>query len=170
MAATAEKKVKENTGDPAKEMLLRNSVDVLRAFMECSSQIQQGVLKMAQIINDPNTDQDEKMAAGDTLMEALYPRYIGEELGMDLEQYDTIQREIDSEIERELDQETDTFAARLAALMEQQKMTQQDLANLIQVGQPAISMMLARQCRPQRRTVERIAKALGVEVKDLWPT
>jgi len=43
------------------------------------------------------------------------------------------------------------------------------LAEKIGVGQPAISMMLQRQCRPQKRTVMRIAEALGVSAEELWP-
>lgn len=48
-------------------------------------------------------------------------------------------------------------------------MTQDQLAEKIGVGQPAISMMLKRQCRPQKRTVQRLAEALGVAAEELWP-
>ncbi len=48
-------------------------------------------------------------------------------------------------------------------------MSQVELAAAIGVGQPAISMMLSRNCRPQRRTVECIARALEVTPNDLWP-
>ena len=48
-------------------------------------------------------------------------------------------------------------------------MTQEQLAAKIGVGQPAISNMLNRQCRPQRRTVKRLATALDVSPEDLWP-
>ena len=33
----------------------------------------------------------------------------------------------------------------------------------------AVSMLLSRQSRPQRRTVERFARARGVAPEDLWP-
>ena len=42
-------------------------------------------------------------------------------------------------------------------------------AAAIGVGQPAISMVLTRNCRPQRRTVEKIAKALDVSAEEVWP-
>jgi lambda repressor-like predicted transcriptional regulator len=47
--------------------------------------------------------------------------------------------------------------------------TQVQLAETIGVGQSAIAMMLQRECRPQRRTVARMAEALGVTPETLWP-
>jgi transcriptional regulator with XRE-family HTH domain len=48
-------------------------------------------------------------------------------------------------------------------------LTQAELAEAAGVDQPAISMMLARRGRPQRRTPEKIARALQGEVDQLWP-
>jgi transcriptional regulator with XRE-family HTH domain len=53
--------------------------------------------------------------------------------------------------------------------MESNGLTQAELAAKVGVGQPAISMMLNRSCRPQKKTVRRIATALGVTVEELWP-
>jgi transcriptional regulator with XRE-family HTH domain len=53
--------------------------------------------------------------------------------------------------------------------MEERGVTQTELAERIGVGQPAISNMLCRQCRPQKRTVEKIAAALEVAPEELWP-
>jgi len=39
----------------------------------------------------------------------------------------------------------------------------------IGIGPSAISMMLNRQYGPQRRTIEKLAKALKVPVADIWP-
>jgi lambda repressor-like predicted transcriptional regulator len=41
-------------------------------------------------------------------------------------------------------------------------------AALVGVGQSALSMMLKRQCRPQERTVQRLAEGLGVAAEELW--
>jgi DNA-binding XRE family transcriptional regulator len=103
----------------------------------------------------------------------LYPQYIGEELGMDSEQYDAIQKESECasepDLDVSLDREEATFAERLRELMDKNGISQTRLAEMIGVGQPAISMMLSRSCRPQLRTVEKIAQALGVSVNSLWP-
>ena len=69
----------------------------------------------------------------------------------------------------EMDKEEEMFAERLRAIMEEKGLTQTQLAESLKIGQSAISNMLHRQCRPQRRTVLRIAEALGVDPGDLWP-
>jgi transcriptional regulator with XRE-family HTH domain len=69
----------------------------------------------------------------------------------------------------EMDREEETFAARLRARMDERGFTQESLALKLGIGQPAISNMLNRQCRPQRRTVLRLAEALGVPAAELWP-
>ena len=66
-------------------------------------------------------------------------------------------------------EEEATFAERLTALLEVKGMSPGGLADAVGVGQPAISMMLARQCRPQRRTVEKIANVLKVAPEELSP-
>jgi transcriptional regulator with XRE-family HTH domain len=68
-----------------------------------------------------------------------------------------------------MDQEEASFADRLRSLMEKKGLTQEQLAAKVGVGQPAISMMLQRNCRPQRRTVLRLAEAFGVSPEELWP-
>ncbi len=74
-----------------------------------------------------------------------------------------------TEIDERLDREEVIFANRLARLIDEKSVTQVELARRIGVSQSAISMLLARRCRPQRRTVARIAEALGVSESDLWP-
>jgi transcriptional regulator with XRE-family HTH domain len=68
-----------------------------------------------------------------------------------------------------MDREEATFADRLRAVMQERGVTQEQLAERIGVGQSAIAMMLQRQCRPQRRTVSRMAEALEVPPDRLWP-
>jgi lambda repressor-like predicted transcriptional regulator len=69
----------------------------------------------------------------------------------------------------EMDRQEQSFANNLRKLLEERGVTQAELAEKLGIGQPAISMMLQRQCRPQKRTVARIAEALGVEPSALWP-
>jgi transcriptional regulator with XRE-family HTH domain len=52
--------------------------------------------------------------------------------------------------------------------MAQRQLTQAELAQRIGVGQSAISMLLKRRCRPQRKTLGKLATTLGVEVEALW--
>jgi transcriptional regulator with XRE-family HTH domain len=65
--------------------------------------------------------------------------------------------------------EESIFAQRVDSLMREKELTQELLAERIGVSQPAISNMLTRKCRPQRRTVARIATALNVRPEEIWP-
>jgi lambda repressor-like predicted transcriptional regulator len=142
----------------------------LCAFRECSDEIQAMIVEMASIANDPEATPDEREAAVATIAEALFPDGDGGPPGVDLEESESLDVQgPEKAILEALDAEEATFAKRLAALLREKQMTQVQLAESIGVGQPAISMMLSRKCRPQRRTVEKIAGALGVAPNDLWP-
>lgn len=142
----------------------------LCAFKECSDEIQGIILEMAALMNDPETTPEEHDAALHTIYDAMTPSGVNGKLGVDLEESESasVENEEGRAILAEMDREEATFAERLQAQMAARDMTQHDLARAIGVGQPAISMMLARKCRPQRRTVEKIAAALGVTAADLW--
>ncbi|HEY1067413.1 MAG TPA: helix-turn-helix transcriptional regulator [Pirellulales bacterium] len=61
------------------------------------------------------------------------------------------------------------FAARLRQLMEEKRITQQELANRVGCSQPAISQLLSRQRRPRKETLLALAAALSVAPEELWP-
>lgn len=144
-----------------------------RAYLEASEEVQQVIIDMVSVCEDRDSSQDEVQSALDTLVEALFPvtndkdGFLGIEIGELREVQDQDTKET---VLAALDLEEQTFAERLAAMLELQSVSQSELADRIGVGQPAISMMLARGCRPQRRTVEKIADALGLVPADLWPT
>ncbi len=135
------------------------------AYRECSPEIQEIIHDMTAIAADPEATADEKRLASQTLIEALFPA-----LTADVHDQDEIllrSRE-SQQIEMDLDHEEVTFAERLRVLMAEKSITQEYLAEMTGVSQPAIANMLARQCRPQRRTIAKIAAALGVESSELW--
>ncbi len=143
------------------------------AFMECSDEVQAAVREMIAITEDPEADDVEREMALATIAEALFPKPHDGEVGIELEESERTESQHAHETRKvldEMDREEANFAERLRSLMEQRGMTQAQLAEKIGVGQPAISMMLNRQCRPQRRTVVRIAEALSVAHEELWPT
>jgi transcriptional regulator with XRE-family HTH domain len=72
------------------------------------------------------------------------------------------------EVQRMNTQEA-TFAHRVRELMETKRISQQELADRVGCSQPAISQMLNRSCRPQKKTILKIAEALQVQARDLWP-
>ena len=60
------------------------------------------------------------------------------------------------------------FAEKLRELLRARAITQAELAARVGSSQPAISLMLKRQCRPQKSTILSIASALNVDPRELW--
>ncbi|MFO0916517.1 MAG: helix-turn-helix transcriptional regulator [Pirellulales bacterium] len=139
----------------------------LSAYKECSPEIQSIVDEMTGIVNDDNATKEEKEHAIDVVIEALFPSLI-----QDIKEAHrrfTESGPIVDEAVQSLDRQEAGFASRLRELMDDRGMTQAELAAAIGVKQPAISMMLNRDCRPQQRTVMRLADALQVLPDELWP-
>ena len=139
------------------------------AYTECCAEVQAAIRDMSSIVNDPDADEDEREMALSTIQDALFPVHHAGHLGMDVVAWDRLEARNRPDVASDLDQDEATFAERVGALMGRQGMSQADLADAIGVGQPAVSMMLARNSRPQARTVQRIAAALGVPAAELWP-
>ena len=143
---------------------LRLFAHLLRIYLDRGQEDQEGIESMASIITNPDADDDDVQAALDTLRESLHSTASA----VDLESEDELTDE-ERSASRRMDSEEAAFAERLLAVMTEKNMSQVQLAAAIGVGQPAISMMLSRNCRPQRRTVERLARALEVSPEQLWP-
>ena len=146
---------------------------LIRAYIECSDEIQAGIRDMLDILNDADADDDDRDMALVTLADALFPNFHKGQLGMDLEESEREAAEASHELREIVSQmngEEATFADRLREIMKQRNITQKELADKTGVGQPAISNILNRQCRPQKRTVLKIASALDVAPTELWPS
>jgi predicted XRE-type DNA-binding protein len=154
------------------KLQLLQGAKFLRAYLECSDNVQAGIRELLDVVNDPETDDDDRESTLMTLADALFPNPHEGKLGADLEQTECLGAAHHDEMREALEElvrEEQTFAERLRSLMDARDLNQQELAKMLGVGQPAISNMLNRQCRPQRRTVARIAKALDVNPEELWP-
>jgi lambda repressor-like predicted transcriptional regulator len=146
---------------------------LLGTFKECSDEIQSVIVDMAGVYNSSDATEDEKEAALSTIAEALFPSQHHGILGVCLE---TCKEELRTSPDlgvrtllKQMDSEQSSFSDRVTALLDEKMMSQSDLAAAIGVKQPAISMLLSRECRPQRRTVEKIAAALKVSPEEIWP-
>ena len=142
----------------------RSLARVLHAYLESDDEVQSMIRKMLKISHSLQADEQEKEAASLTILEALFPGY-GEDghLGFSLDDG------VRDFVEKELDGQEKRFAKRVKQLMQDQGMTQTELSDKTGVNQSAIAMMLKRECRPQRRTVSKLAEALGVDERLLWP-
>jgi len=142
---------------------------VFHAYLECSDEVQAAIRDMVEIVNDPEATTDEVHAALATIADALFPTHHNGALGVDLEECEACAPSDIKEMLGKMNEQESSFAGRVNVALAAKNMTQGDLASVIGVGQPAVSMMLSRKCRPQRRTIHKIAEALGLTPSELWP-
>jgi lambda repressor-like predicted transcriptional regulator len=147
---------------------------VVLALEECPEQLRAEAIVLFKQLASRDLDRKERMATVPLLAEILFPNADHKGFpGLDLEEAEEIARETSPEAKETLarmDGEEATFAAALRRLLEQKGLTQEELAEKVGIGQPAISMMLQRKCRPQKRTISRLADALDVSAEELWPS
>jgi len=139
------------------------------AYNRASEMIKDVVKSMAFILNDRDADPDEKAAAADTLMEALFPSRMGRQFGADIDQLRAVDAQGQPLVDAETEARQHAFASKVRDLMHKAGLTQAALASKLGIGQPAVAMFLRRKCRPQRATIAKIAKALGVTPSEIWP-
>jgi len=139
----------------------------ISALQECGEQLRTDAERLMAIVDDPNSLPGERGRAWNTLLDQfhLLPDDEGR-YGMDLarseagaaERFPMLAREVE-----QMDSQEALFADRLRRIMKDKNITQQQMAERIECSQPAISQMLNRKCRPQRKTLDKIAAALSVE-------
>lgn len=144
---------------------IRMFIAMESALEQCSDIVKSVVYEMIAIVRDEGSSAEEKEMAISTIIEAIYPSQCVDEL----QALDRAVKSDDDGRNAEMVREEEHFAERLQTLMAEKKMTQVQLAEATGVGQSAISNMVNRQCRPQKRTIVKIAAALQVDPTDLWP-
>lgn len=139
----------------------------LCAYQQCSEEVRSIVDEMASIVADEESTDDECEHATDALIEALFP-------ALTHDWRESHRRNLASPELREAGEQVKSqeqaFSEKVQGLMDAKELTQDKLAELTGVSQPAISNILTRNCRPQQGTIIRFAQALDVEPTDLWPT
>lgn len=146
----------------------------LGALIECSDEVQGVVIDLLDVVKNPDTTDAERKRALMTIADALALNPAEEDgsYGQDLaasESYVAIRSaRLACEVGK-LNSQEDAFARRLRELMDAKQISQQELADRVGCSQPAISQMLRRMCRPQKKTILRLAEALNVQPRDLWP-
>ena len=143
------------------------------ALKECDPELRDAAYELFEQLNSGELDQYQTLATTALIAEILFPNSDTRGLpGLDLEEVERLAPLTNPEaatVLADMDRQEATFAERLQDLLTAKGVTQAELAAKVGVGQPAISMMLNRVCRPQRKTVEKIAAALGVTPEELWP-
>ncbi len=143
------------------------------ALMECSDSLRTDSKRLMAIMDAPTSSPGDKGRAWHKMLDQLrlLPDTEGR-YGMDLAQSESGAAErfpaLQAEVEK-MDSQEAQFADRLRQIMKDKHITQKQLAARVECTQPAISQMLNRKCRPQRSTLEKIATALQVDIRELWP-
>jgi lambda repressor-like predicted transcriptional regulator len=151
---------------------LQSAAPIIVALEESDYELRKGAIELFKQLNSGQLDAEACHATTALLAEMLFPEADPSGiLGLDLVEAEETARANDpeaSDILARMDEEEAVFARRLSELMEAKGLTQAELAARVGLGQPAVSMMLNRTCRPQRKTVLRFAQALEVSPQELW--
>jgi DNA-binding XRE family transcriptional regulator len=142
--------------------------EVLQAFFRLDATAQQVVRDHVKRSSDPRAHEAERDRAEELLAALLHAAGGKEQSGKVLGKSERLSP-VHQELRAQLEQAEAGFAVVLGRLMVERQVTQAQLAERIGVGQSAIAMLLKRRCRPQRRTLGKLAEALGVPVEELWP-
>lgn len=154
--------------------------EVIRCYLECSDEVQSVVRSMFAVLEYEQTTAEDRQRAINTIADALslkpfegHGRY-----GMDLSTIERESAEKHEQVERrlivsnrlvQLNSQEATFAQRLRQILEEKNLTQEELAERIGCTQSAVSKMLSRDARPQRKTIFKMARALNIDATELWP-
>lgn len=152
---------------------LQAATPIILALAECDEELRAEAIELFKQLNSGELDAEECYATTALLAEILFPNADHKGLpGLDLVEAEEIALLVTPEAKdllAQMDDEESVFAQRVRERMEAKGLTQAELASKVGLGQPAISMMLNRTCRPQRKTVARFAQALEVPPEELWP-
>ena len=123
------------------------------ALMECDDELRTVAIELFEQLASGDLDKHEEQSTCALLAEILFPNAdAAGRPGLDLVEAEAIATEEHPDagpILVDMDRQERTFAERLKSVMDDKGMTQALLAEKVGIGQPAISMMLNRTCRPQ---------------------
>lgn len=170
-------KLSANSNGQHAELRGRHALDVaapiVLAIKKCSPELRDAAYDLFEDLQSGELDDYQLQATEALIADILFPTADARGLpGLDSQEVERLEVLTDPDaatVVAEMEREEATFAERLQSLLAAKGVTQAELAAKVGVGQPAISMMLNRVCRPQRKTVEKIATALGVTPEELWP-
>jgi len=152
---------------------LQAASPIVLALQECDEELRAEAIELFGQLAGGELDEEARYATTVLLAEILFPNADDKGYpGLDLVEAEAIAPSVDpaaKAVLASMDEQEAVFAQRVRELMDTQGLSQAELAAKVGIGQPAVSMMLNRACRPQRKTVLRFAQALGVPPEELWP-
>jgi len=154
--------------------------ELIHRYLECSDDVQSVVRSMFAVLEHSLTTNEDRQRAITTIADTLFvnPMEGHGNYGFDFLTAERDAARKHEQVERrsvvaarldQLDSQEATFAQRLRKILEEKNVTQEELAARIDCTQSAVSKMLSRDARPQRKTIFKMALALNVQPTDLWP-
>ena len=137
---------------------VRSFLHVQRAYAECSDEIQAVIRDMMEVFNSADSTEEERNGALYTIVEAIFPDLATEVCNRCEQIRKSPQKQ---EYNKNLQGQEEHFVDNVRRIMGEKNITQNQLAENIGIGQSAISNLLGRHCRPQKKTIEKIATAWG---------
>jgi lambda repressor-like predicted transcriptional regulator len=146
---------------------------IVLALQDCDEELRAEAIELFKQLASGELDEEARFATTALLAKILFPNADDKGYpGLDLVEAEALASAVDptaKDLLAVMDEQEAVFANRVRERMEAQGLSQAELAAKVGIGQPAVSMMLNRACRPQRKTVQRFAQALGVPPEELWP-
>lgn len=144
---------------------VRQFAEFQLAYRECSDTVRRIVDRLIAVVVNENLHKDERLRATMTIIDALFPGKMQDAS----EEFRNAFEVKSGKVHSHMRADSKLFASRLRECMDRTGVTQSELAKNAGIGQPAVSMMLNRKSRPQKRTIRKFAEALGVDASYLWP-
>jgi lambda repressor-like predicted transcriptional regulator len=145
---------------------VKTYLQVQHAFEQCTPEIQAVVKDMIEIYRDCDATPEEKNRALYTIAEAIFSGSGVDAFGSSCESHESNRSAV---VNEQMKSEEAYFAEKLASIMSNNGISQQILADFCGITQAAISNFLNQKCRPQKKTILKIASALNVTPETLWP-
>jgi lambda repressor-like predicted transcriptional regulator len=140
--------------------------DYFQALERCPREIRDLVFELDEAMSAPGATEEDRSQALAAIEDVLFPERVADEAAA----VDAWLATLESlSAKRSVRAEGEAFADRVRTEMKKREWTQERLAAETSVGQSAIANVLNRARRPRRATVEKFARAFGIDPKELWP-
>ncbi len=139
----------------------------LGALAECDGEVEAMVFQMVSIVENPQATASDRDRALATIADVLRLNEDNDDAASRVSEAATFasqRRDVQN-----MNCQEAVFADRLRELMAVKCVTQEELSDRVGCSQPAISQMLNRKSRPQKKSILKLADALKVQPQELWP-
>jgi DNA-binding XRE family transcriptional regulator len=141
-------------------------LEMLPVYLRSPESVQTALRECAETLEVSTATEGERWEACRVAAQYLFEPQLAEGQLVSAEEFG---RSIPAGLREAMHAQDQSFVDNLKRLMNEKGLTQAQLAQAVGVRPSAMSMLLKRRRRPQRRTLEKLAAVLGVAPQELWP-